>query len=94
MNIYGMPIVESVLAVTREGGKLLPFKSWHRRRGYAKRIQKKWERKYGPVICKPAAYEIRDPATGQRMLVVHPEIARQLRSATEGDRNENGSRNE
>ncbi len=43
----GMKIVVSPLLPMRCALKKLPPKPWHRNRGYAQRVRKKWEKRYG-----------------------------------------------
>ena len=80
-TLHGIPIVYSHLATTLASGKPLPFKSWHARRVYAKRIEKKRAKRYGPVTYKPCFLQMRDPITGRLTIVMHPSLAPKLRAA-------------
>jgi len=84
--MFGMPVVASPLATTLESGKPLAHKRWHSRGGcanYAKRIEKKWAKRYGPVKYKPAMYTLTDPFTGRKTLVIHPTLLAELKRKIE-----------
>ena len=77
-HIHGVPVYESNHAV-KLSGKILRPKDWHRRRGYADRVSKKWAKRYGPPVYEPVMFIMRDPITGAKTFVVHPSLAPQLR---------------
>lgn len=68
----GVPIYSSVLALERRPKHAHAEKRWHAGRAYHRRIQKKWNRRYG-YDSVPGAYHT------PFGLVCHPEIVKQLR---------------
>lgn len=76
--IPGVPVTETP-RVVMQSVKHLPWKRWHRNRCYAKRIQKKWDKRYGKkavelwgpdVVFKTEYGLIMDPSMAHRIASV------------------------
>lgn len=77
MRAFGGPyIVQSPLATKLQPLRMHKKRYWQTDRKHAL-IQKKWTKRWGQKSV-PCCYQITDPATGERTIVVHPEIAKTL----------------
>ncbi len=77
-----IPIFETEMAVKLAGGKIHVYKKWMNRRCYHRRVEKKWVRRYGPVLHVPTCYMAKHPFGSGHVLFVHPALMPELRKAT------------
>lgn len=75
-SIFGMPVVSSVLSTILVPKRQHQEKPWHSGRVYHRRVQKKWNKRYG-MFASPAVYMIDARLIGlggRQTMIAHPDI--------------------
>jgi hypothetical protein len=79
MGLAGVPIIESVGAVTRERVRVYPKRKTQSPRHW-RRMDKKFLKRYGHSL-KPAMFKMAGGIAGRDTFVVHPALMPQIRAA-------------
>jgi hypothetical protein len=78
-TLAGIPVfLNSNIPFGTQKGRPLPHKKWHEKGGYARRIRKKWQKKYTHEA--PGFYIIGNPMIGiDSKYIMHPDKFKQLK---------------